>query len=92
MTAPVTVSAVESAATVKTVAASIIAKAGPEEDADPNWRKEKHGAWRWWRHVIITRRRSAVRLNHICAGVRAYSSKHECGHSQCHHETFFSHN
>jgi hypothetical protein len=69
MTAPVAASAIEPVAAVETVAASIITKARPEEDADPNWWNEKHGAWRWWRRVIITRRGSAVRLNHICAGV-----------------------
>jgi len=69
MTAPVRVSAVVLVAAVKTVAASVIAKARSKENADANRRNEKHGTWRRRRRVIITRRGRAVRLNHICAGV-----------------------
>ena len=95
VSAPVSIPAVVSVAAAKSVAASVIAKAWSEDDPNANWRNEKHWAWRWWwwRRVIITGRGSAVGLNHIRAGVRAQSSsKPECEHSQCHHETFLSHN
>jgi len=68
VSAPVSASTVVAMTTIKTVSASIITKARPEEDAEANGRNEKHGSRPWWR-VIITRRGSAVRLNHICAGV-----------------------
>jgi hypothetical protein len=91
--APVTVAAVEPVATVEAKSRTVITtKRWTEGDAEANWRKIYDRSRRWWRRIIVTGCWSAVRLNHICAGVRARSSsKPECQHCQCHHETFFSH-
>src|ERR1700757_2014440 len=91
--APVSVAAVESVATVESVSSSVVAITRADEDADANGRRRNkvHRA-RWWWRVIVIGRGSAVRLNHICAGMRAQSSsKPQCEHRQCNDETFFSH-
>jgi hypothetical protein len=92
--APVSVAAVESAATVESVSPSVIAIARADDDADANGRRRnvKHRARWWWWRVIVTGCGGAVRLNHFCAGIRAQSSsKPECEHRQCNNETFLSH-
>src|SRR5262245_53096354 len=90
MPAPINVSSV-AVCSVKPVPRTIIAIGRTDDDADANGRNEKHWA-RWWWRVIVTGRGSAVRLDHICAGIRAQScSKSEREHNQCHHETFLSH-
>ena len=87
---PVTVSAVKSARTVPPEARSVVAIARADHNAYAH--RRWHIDWTRWRRVIVTGRGSSVRLNHICARVRAQSSsKHECQHRQCHHETFLSH-
>jgi hypothetical protein len=90
--APVTVPAVESAATEKPEPRSVVAIARPDEDAEANRWNVYDRARRRWRRVIVSSRGSAVRLNHICAGVRAQnSSKAECQHGHCYDEKFLSH-
>ena len=86
MTAPVSVAAVEPVATVEAKSRTVITtKRWTDDDAEANWRNIYDRARRWWR-VIVGRRGRAVRLNHICAGVRARnSSKPECQHRQCYH-------
>jgi hypothetical protein len=78
------------AAAVESVA---MEKPEPRADEDPetNWRRRSviHRA-RWWRPVIVTSRRSAVRLNRFSAGVRAQnSSKRKCEHRQYQYKFFF---
>ena len=76
---PITGSAVETTCAVESIPRSIPAEARAEEDADANRRNEEHRSRPWWWRVVVTRSRSLVRLNHICAGVRACSrSKPEC--------------
>ena len=78
MTAEKNAAAVESVAMKKP-------KSRADEDPEAHWRRRTviHRA-RWWRRVIVTSRRSSVRLNRISAGVRAQnSSKRECEHRQC---------
>lgn len=71
MSAPVTAAAIEPASTIVTKSRTVITtKRGTEEDAETNWRNIYDWAWRW-RRVIVIRRRCAVWLNHIGAGVRA---------------------
>ena len=79
MTAPVSVAAVEPVGTIETKSRTVITTKGrADDDADANWRNKYDGPRRW-RRVIVSRRGCAVRLNHICAGVRALSSsKPEC--------------
>jgi hypothetical protein len=72
--APISVAAVEAVCPVISIPRSIIAKARAEGETNANWRNEKRGTRRRWRRVVVPRRWRAVRLNHICAGVRAQSS------------------
>src|SRR6516225_10384557 len=69
--APVGVSTVVPVAAVETVSASVIAKAWRDDDANHWGRKEGHRTrWWWrWRRVIVSRRRCAVRFNHIGASI-----------------------
>ena len=72
MTAPVTVAAVETVATVEAKSRTVITtKRWTDDDAEANWRNIYDRARRWWR-IIVSWRGYAVRLNHIGAGVRAY--------------------
>src|SRR5437773_12235820 len=91
MTAPENGAAVESVATEKPEPRSVEAIARTDGDAERNWRRVYDRARRRWR-VIVTARGSAVRLNRVSAGVRAWSSsKRECEHRQCCQYQFFFH-
>jgi hypothetical protein len=64
-----------------------------DDDANGGWRRVYHRTRRrrWWR-VIVTRRGSAIRLNHLSAGIRARSrAEPECEHRQCCHNHFLCH-
>src|SRR5262249_45221576 len=80
----------KAAATVKSEPRSP-AIARPDEDAEAN-RWSVYDRARWWRPVIVSPRRCAVRLHHIGTGARAWgNSKRECEHRQCCHYKFFVH-
>src|SRR5215472_5154005 len=90
--APVSGSAIKPMCPVISKSRTIPAETRAEEEADANRRNEDHRPRRR-RRIVVTRSRSLVRLNHICAGVRARSgSKPECEDRQGHYETFLSHN
>ena len=69
--APVSGSAVEPMCPVISIPRPIITEARTEEEPDADWRNEDRRARGRWRCVIVIRSGSLVRLNHICAGVRA---------------------
>jgi hypothetical protein len=90
MTAPESAAVEESRATEKSEPRSVEAIARPDGDAETNWRTVCDRPR--WRRVIVTRRRRALRFNHIGTGVRAWSSsKREYEHRQCHQYKFFCH-
>ena len=90
MTAPESAAMEESGATEKSKPRSVEAIGRPDANAERNWRAVCDRP-RWGR-IIVTRRRCALRLNHIGTGVRAWSSsKRECEHRQCYHYKSFCH-
>jgi len=92
--APVSGSAVKPTCAVISIPRPIIAIARAEEDAEANWRRRnvKDRTRRRWRRVIVTRRGSAIWLDHICSGVRAHrASKPECEYCQYYDDELFPH-
>jgi len=70
MSAPISVATVVTVPVVAKSRTVITAKRWTDEDAETNWRNI-YDRTRRWRRIIVSRRRCAVRLNHISAGVRA---------------------
>ena len=68
---PISRSAVKATCAVKSIPRPIPAETRAKEDADANRRNEHHRPGPRWRRIVVTRSWSLVRLNHICAGVRA---------------------
>ena len=90
---PVSVSSVKTMPSPISPARPVPAEARAEGDADANRRNKDRRTRRRWRRIVITRSRSLVRLNHICAGVGAHRcSKSQRQQCQSHYETFLSHN
>ena len=92
MTTPVSVSPVESAATVISEPRPVKAKRRRNDDANHWWRRVEDRTRRGWRRVTITWRGCAVRLNYLSARIRAQSRpKREPDYGQCYHSKFLSH-
>src|SRR5437870_3370760 len=92
MRTPMSVSAVESVGTVEPEPRRVIAVGRMDDDDANRWRRSIEDWARWWRRVVVSRRWSVVRLNHLGAGVQARSTpKPECEHRQCSHKNFLSH-
>ena len=88
MRTPISVSAVESVGTVDSKPRPVIAIGRVDDDANRRRRSVVDRARRR-RRVIVSRRGSAVRFNHLGAGVRAQSRpKRECEHHQRYHNKF----
>src|SRR5438874_9226056 len=88
MRTPINVAAVESVGTVEPEPRPVIA-IGRIDDANRR-RRSVVDRTRW--RVIVSRRGSAVRLNHLGARVRAQSRpKRECEHYHCYHNKFLHH-
>ena len=92
MRTPVSVAPIESVATIDAKPRSVVA-IGRGNDHANYWRWSiEDRSRRWRRRVIVSRRGSAVRLNHLGAGVRAQSRcKPEYEYRQCYYNKFLSH-
>ena len=90
MRTPVSVAPVESVSTIAAEPRSVIAIARGNDHAN---------YWRWniedrsrRRRVVVIRRGSTVRLNHLGSGIRAQNRPEpECEHRGCYHNKFLPH-
>ena len=90
MGTPVTVPAVEMMRTVESEPRPVIAKGRINDDAH-RWRRSVVDRARWRRRIIVSRRRSRVRFNHLSPGVRASGRKPECEDHRYYQNNFLQH-
>src|SRR5439155_24359876 len=91
MRTPISVSSVESMATVISEPRPIIAIPWPNDDANDGWRRLQDRTLRGWWRVAVISRRGAIRLNHLGARIRAECrTESEFGQEEVYYIKFLS--